>query len=383
MRPAARVAVILTLLGLVAPVLADPPENPEFQGKKGSEWVDVLLNDTSARQRSLAAVALGRLWTDDKTKYKPALATLGRAIKSDASPAVRSKVLSVVSGFAPDDVAEFLSGDLVQALEGEKDPRVRKELATTVGLFPKVAKKGVVPLTGYLKDADPATRAAAADALGRAGQAAKESVAELLPLLKDTDATVRRAAAFALGRVSEDDSAAASALAKLLADEKESAVRREAIISLGLLSDRSGLVIQAVGSALSDADPEIRRAAVRALARFGPAASPAADALLKTAREDKDQDIRVAAVRAFALALGPGLKGRVKDLYPVLDDPVPEVRIAVIEELGALGNALKDDAETLSVLRKRLSDPQAKVRQAAAEAIKRIEKVPPPPDKKP
>jgi HEAT repeat protein len=122
---------------------------------------------------------------------------------------------------------------------------------------------------------------------------------------------------------------------------------------------------------------------VRSLARFGPAASPAADAILKAAREDKEKEIRIAAVRAFSAALGPGLKSRIKDLYPVLDDPDPEVRIACIEEIAGLGNSLKEDAETLGVLRKKLSDPQSKVRQTAAEAIKRIERVPPPPEKKP
>src|SRR5438128_2031507 len=96
MRPIARLAAVFTLL-VLARANAEPPPDPEFQGKKGSEWVEILLNDQSPRQRSLAAVALGKLWTDDKTKYKPALATLGRAIRMDASVAVRSKALSVVA----------------------------------------------------------------------------------------------------------------------------------------------------------------------------------------------------------------------------------------------------------------------------------------------
>ncbi|HJZ56995.1 MAG TPA: HEAT repeat domain-containing protein, partial [Gemmataceae bacterium] len=105
--------------------------------------------------------------------------------------------------------------------------------------------------------------------------------------------------------------------------------------------------------------------------------------ILRVARSDPDKQARVDGVRAFAASLGPGLKGRVKDLYPILEnDPDFEVRLAAVEELGALGNALKDDAETIAMLRKRLSDPQAKVRIAAAEAIKRIEQ-PPPPEKKP
>ena len=56
-----------------------------------------------------------------------------------------------------------------------------------------------------------------------------------------------------------------------------------------------------------------------------------------------------------------------------------------MEELGSLGMELKDDKETMAALRKRLSDPQVKVREAAAVAIRRIEKKPDPkpPEKKP
>jgi HEAT repeat protein len=171
----------------------------------------------------------------------------------------------------------------------------------------------------------------------------------------------------------------------LLATEKEREVRREIVTSLGLFTERSGLLVQAVAGVMADPDIELRRAAVRALGRFGLSASPVADEIIKLAKTDKDKEIRVDAVRAFAAAIGPeGVKGRVKDMFPILEgDPDYEVRLAVVEELGALGNAIKGDAETMAALQKRLNDPAAKVRTAAAEAIKRIETLPKPPDKKP
>lgn len=376
-----RLAAVFTLLVVVVNAQAQPAPDPEYQGMKGSQWVDILKTSESPRQRVLAVTALGKLWTDSKPKYQPGLEPIGRAIRVDPSPAVRIKAINVVAGFAPEDVNKFLADDLTQALESEKDAKVRRELAVTVGVFPAVAGKGTRSLARYLKDPDAGTRAAAATALGRAGPTAKDAVPELLPLLKDTDPTVRRAAAFALGRISVEDAAAAAELAKLLDVEKDPAVRRETVVALGLLADRSGRVVQAVAGVLTDADIETRRAAIRTLARFGPAASPVADAILKAARTDKDREVRVAAVRAFAAALGPNLKGRAKDLYPSLDDTELEVRVTTIEALGALGNDLKDDTETLAALRKRLSDPQAKAREAAAQAIKRIES-PPPPEKK-
>jgi HEAT repeat protein len=361
-----------------------------YQGKKAAEWVDVLVNDASARQRALAASALGKIWAE--YKYEPALTTLGRAIRLDTSPAVRVQALTVIAGLEPDVVKrplgtdkQSVADDLVAAAKAEKEPRVRKELAATMSFFPDAAKNAVDALTGYLKDAEPATRASAATALGRVGVTAKPALGEFLPLLNDTEPSVRRAAVFALARIAPDDTAAGSALARLLATEKERDVRREIVISLGLFTERSGLVVQAVAGMLTDADIDTRRAAVRALGRFGTSAGPAADDILKVAKSDKDKDVRVDAVRAFAAVVGPeGLKARVKDVFPILDgDPDYEVRLAAVEELGALGNAIKGDAETLAALQKRLNDPSAKVRTAAADAIRRIETLPKAPEKKP
>jgi HEAT repeat protein len=105
--------------------------------------------------------------------------------------------------------------------------------------------------------------------------------------------------------------------------------------------------------------------------------------LLKIADEAKDKGIRIDAVRAFGSALGPDLKSRLGDLIRVLEkEPEFEVRVAIVEEIGALGPEIKDDKEAMTALRKRLSDPQVKVREAAALAIKRIEKKPEKPSEK-
>jgi HEAT repeat protein len=125
---------------------------------------------------------------------------------------------------------------------------------------------------------------------------------------------------------------------------------------------------------LTDPDEELRRKTARILGTFGTAAAPAADMLLKVAERDKAKDIRADAIHAFGSALGPALKGRLADILPLLRDPDFEVRLAVIEEVGVLGSELKSDAETIKVLRARLSDPHAKVREAAAFAMRRIEK---------
>jgi HEAT repeat protein len=307
----------------------------------------------------------------------------------DSSAAVRAQAALVLGGLKPDD-GKLAGKDLVDALQSEKEARVRKEIVAAIAKFPAVAKTGVEPLTAALKDADPAVRATAADALAQAGPDAKSAAPGLEPLLKDSDKSVRLAAVFALGRIApEGGSTIAETMAAMLGTEKDLDMRRELIASIGLLAEKSEPVVKALAAALFDAEDEIRRAAARTLGTFGTGAAPAADSLLKVVATDKLKDIRVDAVRAFGSALGlAGVKARLADLRPLLDpskQPDFEVRLALVEEIGALGYDIHMDKETLAALRLRLADPQLKVREAAGIAIRKIEKKPEPkkePDKK-
>jgi HEAT repeat protein len=377
-----RSSVCLLLL-VASPTLARQDGDPELDGKKASEWVKTLQNDSSARQRSLAVVALGKLWADHK--FKESVPMIGRSLRLDSSVAVRTQCAATLGTLQPED-AKFAAADLVESLKIEKEPRVRKEIVTSLGRYPTVAKLAIVPLTGTLKDTDAAIRAAAATTLAQTGAEAKAAAPELLKLLDDSDKTVRQAAVFAIARISPDDSAsAAAALVKLLAAEKDADMRRELVVSLGLLGERTQNVVMAIAAWLGDPDDEMRRVAARTLNTFGAAAGLASDAFLKLAKEDKDKSLRLDGVRGYASSLGPALKQNVEKLLPLMkDDPDFEVRLAIVEELGALGNELKDDKVVLEALRVRLSDPQVRVREAAAVAIRRITQKPMPvPPKKP
>ena len=128
----------------------------------------------------------------------------------------------------------------------------------------------------------------------------------------------------------------------MLETEKDLDMRIELVVSLGLLGEKSGAVIEALVKLLSDPEDELRRRAAPHLwALSEPRPAPAADALFKVAGGEKVKDIRVDAVRAFGSALGQGLKGRVKDILTILSDREYEVRLAVVEEVGALGNELR------------------------------------------
>lgn len=352
----------------------DTDPDPKFDGKKGSEWVRTLIEDTSARKRALAVDALGKLWAEKR--YSESLPNISRALRLDSSTAVRTQAAIVLGGLKESDIKQ-VGKDLIDALGTEKESRVRREIARGLSRHVFLAKAGVANLIPALKDPEPATLIAVADALAQAGSDAKSAAASLAPMLHHSEKGIRRAAVIALGRTSPEGApAVAETMARMLETEKDLDMRIELVVSLGLLGERSGVVIAALVKLLNDSEDELRRRAARTLGTFGTAAAPAADALLKVASGEKVKDIRVDAVRAFGSALGSGLKGRVKDILAILSDREFEVRLAVVEEVGALGNELRDDVETLRVLRGRLSDPHVKVREAASVAIKKIEKKP-------
>src|SRR5438309_11306927 len=109
MRPALFLSGLFALGAFAATVAGQPKPEPMYQGKKAAEWVDVMVNDPSARQRALAATALGKIWAE--YKYEPALTTLGRAVRLDASPAVRVQALAIIGGLEADVVKRRLATD--------------------------------------------------------------------------------------------------------------------------------------------------------------------------------------------------------------------------------------------------------------------------------
>jgi len=359
-------------------VPAGAAEEPVFNDRKMSEWMKILKEDPTPRKRRAAVVALGQIATDNKESLPTALLAVGKALKADANPAVREQAAVVLGQQKVDDGGLAVAGDLTESMRIEKEPAVRREVAIGLGRYGKVAKGAVPPLMLALKDADPTVRAAVADALGRIGDYARAAAGELLPLLKDSEKSVRLAAIFALGRIDPDDKEPVStALVALLKGETDEELRKEVVLALSFLGDTSPNVVTALAGLLTDKKSELRMQVALGLGKFGPAVKHAEAELLAVAKADSEKQVRISAVRTLCSGLGaeavrliPPLSERLKD------DADFEVRVAIAEELGAMG---ADAKSAIPALRKAQGDAQIRVREAAAAAVKKIEKPAPKP----
>ena len=377
---------ILTLsLTLSALVLVGTPvraadDNPEYNGRKLTEWDKMLREEQNARLRRVALVAMGQIVSENALNskvVKDIMFATGRSLKQDSVPSVRKQAAEIIGGMAvklmEDKNADTNSVliDLNENLRVEKESDVRKEVAVALGRFGKEAKGAVAALTTVLADKDAATRAAAADTLGRIGVGASGTADALIALLKETDSTVRGAAIFALGRIEPDEpSKVAAALLPLVKGEAVVELRRAVLTSLGLLADRSPATVMGTAVGLQDADVEVRRQAAQAIGKYVGGGKLAEKELKKAFEEDKDKQVRGAALRALCEGFGPDAKMLIPVIVARLKvEPEFDVRIAIIEELGALGAEGKD---AIPALREAQRDAQTKVREAATGAIKRI-----------
>lgn len=351
-------------------------DDPSFNGRKMSEWLVMLKDDSVPRKRRAAAVALGQIASDHKDTRKFVLPALAAALRNDPTPAVRGQA-AVILGQQPFEAGAFVS-ELAECLRTEKDNAVKVDVAVTLGRIGKLAKAAVLPLTTILNDPDAKVRATAAEALGRIGSDAKPAAPTLLKLLKDSDTAVRQQAIFALGRVELDDvEPVVAAFVAILKNETNRDLRLETVVALGLIVPKTVEVAAAVAGTLGDKDAETRKQACLTIAKLGFSARKTEPAIRAVMTQDGDKEVRAVAVRALTAVYGSDAS----EVIPVLTDRLKadsdfEVRVAIAEELGSFGSAGK---KAVPALRAAMKDPQIKVREAATMAIRQIEKPPPKP----
>jgi HEAT repeat protein len=204
-----------------------------------------------------------------------------------------------------------------------------------------------------LKDKDADTRQKAAYALGHIRRS-RAVVPALIDAVHDSDYQVREEVVVALGRLGPRAQSAVPLLIESLKD-KDGGVRERSADSLGKIGCDNDAVIPALIDALKEKD--VRLHAARALGSFGAKAKVAVPALIAMAKE--------------------GTPASKSDSDSPPDKPSSKakpsrslVRVAAISALGGIG---PDAKEAIPLLTQAAKDKDAKVRDAAQEALRKIE----------
>ncbi|HEX3147623.1 MAG TPA: HEAT repeat domain-containing protein [Gemmataceae bacterium] len=394
----------LALLALGCLVPAIDAEDP-FAGKTRKEWLKVLAEDPSARQRAGAVVALtvmpmrdqasedairdalgdkaslvrlkaidgvGVVVLQNPKNQSGTLEVLGKVLVNDSSDDVRTHAMEIVKEIRQDDYQRKLVAFVADVMKGDKLPNQRAAAAAVLGQMGPNAKTVINVMVEALKDPEPTVRAAVAEGLGRIGDEAKGSIPKLVLLLKDADAGPRLAAAFALGRIGPEASAAVPDLVNALAGDADANVRKEAARACSLLGLDAKTAIPALAKALrEDKSEEVRQQAALALSKMrGDDVLVAIPAMVEAMKKDADKSVRIFAVHALGTCLGDGLRAYVKDMADqLIIEKEGDVRLALVQELGGLGPAAKD---ALPALNRAVTDVQLSVRDEAKKAVKKV-----------
>lgn len=279
--------------------------------------------------------------------------------------------------------AELVSA-LLQAIDDENQ-KVRLEAIYATGVIARAPL--TADQTGRLIKAldhyDPAVRAGAARVIARLK--VTEAGDALIKAINDSKADVRYASMRALGALREQR--AVGALTEQLAYYKKGEGAWSALDALARIASPAS--VQIFKDRLRDRDPYIRRAATEGLGRAGDTAS--IETLEANTSTDDAAMVRLAT--AFALQkLGRNYAARIVDLMaspkvtaqgqeyllelgppmvptliPRLQDPDAEMREAVADVLGVIG-----DATTLPALEAATKDRDASVVSAAKRALARL-----------
>jgi HEAT repeat protein len=315
-----RCRFLILAMCLVAPwsaALAQPPN--VRQEKTAADWT-TELTDKDIRARWYAAYALGQLGPAGGEAVSP----LGKILENR-----------------------------------EEHEYVRAMAAWALGRMGTAAEPAVPLLMETLDSRLPSIRRNAAEALGQLGSSAKPAVDRLSKALGDEDPEVRVHAAVALWRI-EKNPKAFPVLEELLG-KGNAATAHLAAVGLGQIGGENAEAAASLVRALDHADADVRRAASRSLGRIGAKALP----VIRITLAKGTEEARRMAVEALG-EMGPEATG---ELTAALGNDKPAARREAARALGRLGTKAKAGE---AALLEAVSDRDEGVRQAAAEALRKV-----------
>ena len=363
---------LLLVLALVGTAIRPPTgiaqgKDDVVLGKTTTEWLQILKSHMEVKLRRAALIALEVVGPKAQVVYG-----LTQALEKDPEPEVRREIAATLGRMGPD--AKGAGEALGQALRSDKSDIVREASARALGgrMAPQAIGQ-VFTLAKALADSHVPTRVAAVEALRDLGDGAKPALPQLKQLAADKKAD-RFARVYALQIVSkltieEPEETLPLLLGVLRENEADEAVRLAALDGIGRFGPLADGAVKDLGSLLTHERATMRKASLVALAKIGPKAADVWP-MIKTTLKDADAAVRYQAVRVTG-----SIAEQQKEAVPALveaavKDESTDARLAAIQELGQLGAVAAGAVEALNQLA--ANDVRAAIREAAAEAVKKI-----------
>lgn len=293
--------------------------------KDKKEWIYQLAHATEVADRADAAVALGKLKTDEE-----AIAALGIALDNDKAWGVRATAADAL-GKMNGDSAEKL---LLAALPSAEEPWLRARIVGALGFI-----KGDAALAAKLEnisreDKSFRARGAALTALGHGKSSVAYSALTAAVSSESPDGFLRRAALRALGTLGDDR--AAPLLLDWSAPGKDFESRIAAIYALANLQKDNHEITKQLASYTGEPHYPIRIAAIRSLGTRGDdTAIPALQALLKSGSLSilMGPTIKAQIARLQRNGAGQGGNGAAEEAQPAASARAVDQRLDRIEHL--------------------------------------------------
>jgi HEAT repeat protein len=341
------------------------------------------LKSNDVAMRVAAVGALGEMGRDGG-----AASTQLFALTKDSDPTVQAAAFRALVAVHAD--SNRLKPLLEEALKSSI-PQVRKAGAAGLASLGDTSVLGVDGLVDLLDDENAAGRLAAVQALGQLGVKASPAVQPLLAHLDDT--ALQGSILETLGLIGP---ASEPAVPRLIELARNADLRPTVLVVFGKIGRGAGAALPTIYSAIHDSAPdvrasaatalagvesdeakamaviiplvdrsqsgEVRRAAERALGKFGPAAGPAVPRLVSMLDKETERGEVMRALKSIGVHTVP-------ELVAMLAVHDPRVRTFACESLGTLGPEAKDAAPKL----REIMEEDGAVRNSAQAALKNIE----------
>ncbi|HYL84704.1 MAG TPA: M1 family aminopeptidase [Candidatus Angelobacter sp.] len=317
----------------------------EFHKEK-KEWLYQLKNAGDLADRADAAVALGKLKSDEEV-----VTALGSALRDDKAWGVRAIAADTLGKLG----GAGASKQLLDALNSTKEPWVRNRVVAALGNFKEDAAVAEKLSAIAKEDGSYRAQAAALEALGRLKTPGAFATLEAAVAGDSPDAYLRNAAIRGLGSLGDEK--AVPILQQWSAPGKPIATRTVAIRNLANLQKNNKEITQQIASYLPEPHFPVRMSSIYALGSRGDASAvPALEALLKS------DDLSIEMV--------PMIKGQIARLKKPADAKAPSGKgegteaggegdsAAVLRRLEKLESLVQEMNERLKSFETRLPPPK-------------------------